>query len=204
MNLRRDLKTTTQRLVIRPYTVADFEAWKEAYLDRRPKQNEFDLDPFPSEKLNRSIFRKSLRLHKKARETDRLYVFGVFELRSKKCVGFVDIYIQARLDSQCANLGYVIHNQHWGRGYAKEATTAVVRLAFQTLKLHRLEAGVNPKNQASVDVAKAIGMRYEGKRRACNFENGLWRDLDVYSIVAEDLKMTSSPPTINTTLRDIL
>jgi RimJ/RimL family protein N-acetyltransferase len=60
-----------------------------------------------------------------------LYVFGVFELRSKKCVGFLDIYIQARMDSQCANLGYVIHNQFWKRGYAKEASAGSYPPCFQ-------------------------------------------------------------------------
>ena len=204
MKLPRVLVAKTKRLTIRPYEETDFVVWKQAYLERLPKQNRFDLGPIPPGKIQRANFRKVLSLHKKARQRDLLYVFGVFENKSGKCVGFLDVYVQSRLNSQCANIGYVIHNQFWRRGYAKEAASALVRLAFRSLKLHRIEAGVDPKNKASVAVAKAIGMNFEGTRRSCDFENGSWKNLEYYVIVPSDLRLKSSKPTIKTTLREIL
>lgn len=204
MKFPRTLIAKTKRLVIRPYAMSDFDVWKQAYSERLPKQNKFDLGPIPPEKIKRASFNKILTLHKRARESDRLYVFGIFDLQTRKCVGFLDFYVQARLDSQCANIGYVIHNQFWRLGYAKEAAAAAIRLAFRSLKLHRIEAGVDPENKASVAVARAIGMKYEGTRRSCNFENGRWRDLEYYSIVPSDFRIKSPKPTVKTTLRDIL
>jgi [ribosomal protein S5]-alanine N-acetyltransferase len=204
MKFPRKLLVKTKRLVIRPYVKSDFDAWEQAYLERMPKQNEFDLGPISLSKIKRASFNKVLSLHTRARAKDRLYVFGIFEIRSKRCVGFLDIYVQARLDSQCANIGYVIHNQFWRRGYAKEAASAIIRLSFKALKLHRIEAGVDPRNTASVAVAKAIGMKYEGTRRSCNFERGSWRDLEYYSIIPGDIRIKSARPSIKTTLRDVL
>lgn len=199
-----NLSVKTSRLVIRPYSKSDFDVWKQAYLERLLKKNEFDLGPISPDKLKRHNFNKTLTLHKRARDRDRLYVFGVFDLRNGRCIGFLDIYVQARLDSQCANLGYVIHNQFWGNGYAKEAVGAVIRLAFKSLKIHRIEAGVDPRNKASVAVAKAVKMKHEGTRRSCNFVNGKWMDLEYYSIVPSDIGVKSARPSIKTTLRDIL
>lgn len=57
-------------------------------------------------------------------------------------------------------------HQFWSRGFAKEAAAAAVLFAFKSLKLHRIDAGVDPKNKASVTVARAIGMKLEGIRRS--------------------------------------
>lgn len=67
-----------------------------------------------------------------------------------------------------------------------------------------VEAGVSPKNKASVGVVKTVGMRREGKRRSCTFENGNWSDLDFYSIVTTDVGIRSFRPSIKTALREIL
>lgn len=55
----------------------------------------------------------------------------------------------------------IVWRAHWGRGLATEATTAVRDLAFDTLKLDRLIALIDPANARSIRVAEKIGMSHE-------------------------------------------
>lgn len=49
-----------------------------------------------------------------------------------------------------------------GKGYMKEGLTLMIRYAFNELGLHRLEANIQPDNQASIALAKSVGFEYEG------------------------------------------
>ena len=198
------LDAKTKRLSIRPYLVSDYQVWREGYLGRKPRQNEFDQGPVPAAMISKAAFRKILKLHQRARNGDRLYIFGIFESKSGRHVGFLDIGVQSRLAFQCGVLGYSVHNQYWGNGYAKEAARAAIRLAITSLKLHRIEAGIDPKNAASAAVASGIGMKFEGVRRSCAFENGAWKDLHFYSATPEDVGLKSSQPSVRTTLEELL
>lgn len=58
-----------------------------------------------------------------------------------------------------AGLGYMIHADHWGRGYATEAAAACVEWAFANLDVARVVAPVRPVNAPSIRVAEEIGMK---------------------------------------------
>jgi RimJ/RimL family protein N-acetyltransferase len=83
------------------------------------------------------------------------------------------------------NLGYHIQNQYWGKGYATEACRRALQIAFQELGFHRVEAATELKNKASIQVAKNIGMLFEGKRVKYFPDNG-GIDMVVYGANAID------------------
>lgn len=56
---------------------------------------------------------------------------------------------------------YGIVPQYWGRGLAVEAALTVLRYGFETLGLHRVYAGTDPPNTASVRVMEKVGMRFD-------------------------------------------
>jgi len=58
-------------------------------------------------------------------------------------------------------VGYILAREHWGRGYATEAATAVRDHALDALGLRRLVALVAVGNDASVRVAEKLGMAFE-------------------------------------------
>src|SRR6185436_19535474 len=60
-----------------------------------------------------------------------------------------------------AEIGFMFHPDHQGRGYATEASQAEVRLAFETYDLHRLYARLEARNIASARVLEKLGMRRE-------------------------------------------
>lgn len=64
-----------------------------------------------------------------------------------------------------AEIGYALAADAWGRAYMDEALRAVLRHAFGTLGLHRLEADIDPRNEASARSLQRLGFRPEGLLR---------------------------------------
>ncbi len=69
-----------------------------------------------------------------------------------------------------------------------EGLQLAVRCAFSTLRLHRLEANIQPGNLASVALVRRCGFVREGFSRAYLRVSGRWRDHERWALVAHDWK----------------
>ena len=87
---------------------------------------------------------------------------------------------------KAAKLGYAIHADHWGHGYATDAARTLASFGFADLGLHRITAAIGPDSAASIAVATRIGMRHEGRLRDHVFTDKAWRDSLRYSILSTD------------------
>jgi ribosomal-protein-alanine N-acetyltransferase len=83
-------------------------------------------------------------------------------------------------------LGYHIAAAFAGRGYMREALPLVLRHAFRTLELHRVEANVQPGNTASRALVRSVGFRLEGYSPRYLKVNGRWRDHERWAILREE------------------
>ena len=90
-----------------------------------------------------------------------------------------------------ATLHYSLLPEYWGKGYATEAAFAVIKYCFESLELHRIEAGCAVDNLASIRVLEKLGMQREGhKRKVLPLKTG-WSDNFEYAILEEDLVASS-------------
>jgi ribosomal-protein-alanine N-acetyltransferase len=83
----------------------------------------------------------------------------IFRLKGDRHLGCCGL----RLYDESKNIleiGFHIRYRHWGIGYAFEAARAVMRYAFDTIKVSGLFAGHNPKNQGSRHLLGKLGFRY--------------------------------------------
>ncbi|MGH2753129.1 MAG: GNAT family N-acetyltransferase [Actinomycetota bacterium] len=118
--------------------------------------------------------------------SDQRYAFGVFDLMSDRLVGNVALSNIVRGAWQNATLGYFIAQERGGRGLGTEAVGLIVDFGFDTASLHRVQAGVMPRNRASVRILEKNGFRHEGfSPRYLNI-NGVWQDHEMYAITAEE------------------
>ncbi|HEX3129985.1 MAG TPA: GNAT family N-acetyltransferase [Thermoanaerobaculia bacterium] len=83
-------------------------------------------------------------------------------------------------------IGYVLHRDWWGRGFATEIVRALLDFGFGELAAHRIYARVAPENEASSRVLLKHGFRLEGHLRKECFVRGEWQDSLLYAILEED------------------
>jgi RimJ/RimL family protein N-acetyltransferase len=83
-------------------------------------------------------------------------------------------------------VGFMLHPDHQGHGYATEAAAAILELAFGTYRLHRVCGHVEPRNTASVRVLERLGMRKEAHLVENAWVKGEWQSAAVYAILARE------------------
>jgi ribosomal-protein-alanine N-acetyltransferase len=113
------------------------------------------------------------------------YAFGVF-LPDGSVVGRVALDNVVRGAWRNATIGYYVDRAHNGRGVATGAVTLACRFGFDNAGLHRIQAGVMPRNAASARVLEKVGFRREGLARRYLFIAGAWEDHDIYALTVED------------------
>ena len=87
---------------------------------------------------------------------------------------------------QNAYLGFYGSAPYVGQGLMKEGVGLLLKHAFQGLKLHRVEANVQPSNARSLGLIQALGFRKEGYSPRYLKICGRWRDHERWARLAED------------------
>jgi RimJ/RimL family protein N-acetyltransferase len=108
-----------------------------------------------------------------------------------------DAWAQAEVADQArgvqAELGWVLHPDHGGLGYATEAVRELVRLGFEDLGLRRLTANCFADNTASQRLMERLGMRRETYTvRESLHRSGEWLDGMGFALLAEEWR--ARPP----------
>ncbi|MEU8380917.1 GNAT family N-acetyltransferase [Streptosporangium sp. NPDC048865] len=109
-------------------------------------------------------------------------------------VGNININSIIRGRFQCGSLGYAGFAPTAGRGYVSEGIGLVLRHAFEVLRLHRLEANIQPGNHASLKLVRRHGFHREGYSPGLLFIDGAWRDHERWAVTATALGMDSGGP----------
>ena len=87
---------------------------------------------------------------------------------------------------QSAYLGYYGFSPYHEQGLMSEGVSLVVSHAFRRLRLHRVEANVQPENRASINLVRGLGFRKEGLSRRYLKVAGRWRDHERWATIAEE------------------
>ena len=95
---------------------------------------------------------------------------------------------------QSASLGYAAFAPAAGRGYMSEGLGLVLRYAFEHLRLHRLEAQIQPDNHPSLKLVQRHGFRSEGYSPDLLFIDGAWRDHERWVITNSMAGIMPSAP----------
>jgi [ribosomal protein S5]-alanine N-acetyltransferase len=120
--------------------------------------------------------------------SDRHYGFLVIHRSSGGIVGVININDVIRGAFQSASLGYYAFAPYAGQGLMREGMLLVLKHAFGKLKLHRLEANIQPANHASIALARKCGFVREGLSRRLLKVCSRWRDHERWALLLEDFQ----------------
>lgn len=112
------------------------------------------------------------------------YIFGIHLKDDSSFLGGIGFTVT--LQSQRAEIGYWIAEEHWNKGIASEAMVAMIDFAFNTLKLNKLTSSHFYSNPASGKVMLKNGMKQEGVLKQQIYKNDQFYDLAVYGLLRED------------------
>jgi [ribosomal protein S5]-alanine N-acetyltransferase len=113
------------------------------------------------------------------------YVLAIMHTESNRFLGMIAMTLAKPKFSQ-GEVWYKLHPNEWNKGYATEALKGMLDFGFNTLGLHRIQAGVAVDNIASAKVLEKVGMIREGRKRKVLPIRGQWIDNFFYGILEED------------------
>ena len=184
------IELTGRRVLLRPLTVSDFEAWREVRIRARDWLVKWEPRPLagqPDATADRRVFAARCGARERERQLGNGYGFGIFAgPRMQRFVGEINLSSVQRGPYQNAYVGYWIDEAAAGNSYTPEAFVVLCRYAFEDLALHRLQASIIPRNAPSNRVAEKLGLRNEGTARRYLEINGVWEDHIRYAITSED------------------
>jgi ribosomal-protein-alanine N-acetyltransferase len=108
----------------------------------------------------------------------------VCERRTDALVGVINVSNIVLGLFRSAYLGYYAFAGFERQGLMREGLRAVTRHAFQAMRLHRLEANIQPGNAASIALARSCGFAKEGFSARYLKIGGRWRDHERWAILA--------------------
>ena len=164
---------------LRPWRVDDLEALLRHANDARVSRGLRDRFPFPYTRADG----ESYLVHVSGPHPD--WCFAI-EVDGEACGG-LGIHPGEDVHRFSAELGYWLGRERWGRGIAGAAIRAVLPLAMQHFRLHRVHAGVYSNNPASMRVLEKCGFEREGIARRAVYKRGELLDVVNFAYVRADI-----------------
>jgi [ribosomal protein S5]-alanine N-acetyltransferase len=168
---------TGERVGIRRPTLADCDE----FVALMEKSREFHL-PWGDFPNNRERFCKYLETRKSGNHDG----FLICQRDTQAIMGVINVNEIVRGAFQSAYLGYYIGACFARQGFTSEGIKLVTRYAFDVMKLHRLEANIQPLNVASIALVRKCGFRKEGFSPRYLHIQGQWRDHERWAILADE------------------
>ena len=165
---------------LRAPDMSDFGRW--AFLREQSRAFLTPWEPtWPADDLTRGAFRRRLKRYAEDQRSDLAYAFLLFRQADDVLVGGLTLANIRRGVAQTARLGYWMGEAFVQRGYMTAAVRALIPFAFNSLRLHRLEAACIPANTASIRLLEKTGFSREGYAREYLCINGMWQDHLLYA-----------------------
>ena len=143
------------------------------------------LSPWVAPPASRAAFDAYLR--RSRRPTERAFL--VCRREDRAIIGVINVSQIFYGNFRSAYLGYYAGAPFMGQGYMSEGLRLVLRHAFGTLGLHRLEAACLPHNGPSARVLEKSGFRREGTARRYLKINGVWQDHLLFALLQDDVRL---------------
>jgi RimJ/RimL family protein N-acetyltransferase len=184
MNKAPAYRLETERLLMRCWDPADAPALRRA-LDRSDQHLRPWIPFMKDEPRTLSETADWLRLIRAWFDRDENYRYAVFEKDSGELAG--ENMLLTRAGPDALEIGYLTHLGFDGKGYANEATCAMIRVAFEIQQAGRVEIHCSPDNAASAAIPARLGFTHEANlRNRIENTDGSVHDAMIWTMLADE------------------
>lgn len=173
------------RVSLRIPFASDYAAWARLRGESRAFLTPWEPLWGPGD-LERYAFRTRVRRYQEEVQSGTGYPFFLFRTADGKLMGGITLSNVRRGVTQAGTIGYWMGEPFAGKGYMSEAVRLIIPFAFDTLRLHRIEAACIPTNARSIHLLEKAGFRREGLLRSYLKINGMWQDHLLFSLIEDD------------------
>lgn len=117
------------------------------------------------------------------------FIYAIFNKDESRLIGGTGLH--TRIGDEQLEIGYWMHKDYINQGLVTESTAALVKVAFEIIRIHRLEIHCDPGNLASASIPRKLGFTLEGTLRAKTRFLDRWSDSMVWSLL--DVEYPTSP-----------
>ena len=179
------LQIETPRLFVKSHMLANLEKFHQYENDQEllyyDDDGPDDREPETIEKTNDYL----KRIIENPLDSNKIY-YAIHKNEPDTFIGYGMIYFLNRHNRSCM-LGIVIgEKSEWGKGYAREALTAIVTYCFNTLEVNRIGAGVYEFNERSIRLFERVGFKREGVTRQSILRRGQFYDEIQYGLLKSE------------------
>jgi ribosomal-protein-serine acetyltransferase len=183
--MNKDIKLTSGRILLRPYSLDDA---KYVYEAARESVNDVHIwMPWCHADYSMEESKKWMETTGEAWDKGTAYEFAILDSRSGCYLGGCGLN-QINPVYKMANLGYWVRSSRTRQGVATVAAKLLVKLGFDELKLNRIEIVVATGNKASQRVAEKVGAKREGILRNRLMNGDKVHDAVIFSLIPQDLE----------------
>jgi RimJ/RimL family protein N-acetyltransferase len=178
------------RLRLRPYRADDVQAMFALYSDPRVMRY-WSFPPWTELAQARTYLERALA----GMDSGEIFPWAIAERDSDRLIGALTLF-SLHVEQLRAEVGYSLSPDHQGRGLAAEALRCGLAFAIDSLGLLRVEADIDPRNEASARLLERLGFQREGLLRKRWRVNGEVCDTAFYGLLAEEFARTApaAPP----------
>lgn len=119
-------------------------------------------------------------------ESEDALRFGIELKEERRLIGSCGMNNWELAGAYRGEIGYDLGREYWGHGYMSEALRMLLAYGYETMGLNRIEALVNPRNEASRRLLKAFGFTEEGLLRQYQWTESGSVDLLMYSLLKKE------------------
>jgi RimJ/RimL family protein N-acetyltransferase len=181
----------TPRLRLRRYRAADVEAMFRLYSDPRVMRY-WSFPPWTDEAQAEAYLQRA----RDQMDEGRAIPWAITRQTDDRLVGTVTLFALDTMQGR-AEIGYSLDPKLHGQGMASEALRAALAHAFDSLRLRRVEADVDPRNTPSCRLLERLGFRLEGLLRARWRVAGEICDSALYGLLAPEFLREPRPNTVS-------
>lgn len=172
----------TERLRLRPFAETDLDELANI-LARPDVMRYLDREPMTRQEVAAAL-RQRVTMNRLNEQGDNLML--VIEIgETGQLIGSINLIWVSEEHAQ-GEIGYTLHPDHQGHGYASEATRAIIEFGFREIELHRIIGCCDDRNERSIRLLERVGMRREAHFREIEWSKGEWCSQYVYAILRDE------------------